>query len=235
MTDNAPVALEELKPGTGVSGKINRLTLYGAMVNIGLDQDALLHISQLGNTDFRNVEDVLKAGDSLEAYVLKVDKKTSRVALTMVKPPSLPWESIRNNGVYKGVVTRLEKYGAFVDIGAERPGMVHVSEMTDGYVQSPEDVVHVGQEVEVRVIKLNRKQRKIDLSMKTPREEIIEVMEPGEAVPTAMELALRRARAMSENREERSAASARTQQRSPRVRKDEQDDIIIRTLRGHGK
>lgn len=241
MTDNAPVT-EELKPGTSVNGKVNRLTLYGPLVSIGQEQDALLHISQMGNTDFRNVEDVFKTGDSVDAYVLKVDKKSSRVALTMVKPPSLPWEGIRNNGTYKGVVTRIEKYGAFVDIGAERPGMVHVSEMTDGYVQSPEDVVKVGQEVEVRVIKLNRKQRKIDLSMKTPKEEIVEVMEPAEAVPTAMELALRRARAMSESREETRASvkSGGGRQRDSRESRGrnhnndfDQDDIMERTLRHH--
>lgn len=233
MSENAPLVLDELKPGTNVTGTVNRLTLYGALVNIGLDNDALLHISQMGNTDFRNVEDVLKTGDNVDAYVLKVDKKNARVALTMVKPPSLPWDAIRNNAVYEGEVIRIEKYGAFVDIGAERPGMVHVSEMTDGYVQSPEDVVRVGDRVQVRVIKLNRKQRKIDLSMKTPREEIEEVMEPAESLPTAMELALRRARAMSESRENTRAAAAMKNERG-RVR-NEQDDIISRTLRSHNK
>jgi small subunit ribosomal protein S1 len=238
MTDNAPTVNDELKPGTNVTGRVNRLTLYGPLVSIGLEQDALLHISQMGNTDFRNVEDLYKTGDNVDAYVLKVDKKTARVALTMVKPPSLPWDNIRNNGVYPGIVTRIEKYGAFIDIGAERPGMVHVSEMTDGYVQSPEDVVKVGQAVEVRVIKLNRKQRKIDLSMKTPKEEIIEVMEPAEAVPTAMELALRRARAMSETRGESRGATSKGggNNRSSRNRNSDDydpDEIMTRTLRNH--
>ncbi|MCU0511838.1 MAG: S1 RNA-binding domain-containing protein [Anaerolineae bacterium] len=237
MVENAPAVLDELKPGANVSGTIHKLTLYGALVSIGLEQDALLHISQMGNADFRNIEDVLKEGEALDAYVLKVDKKTARVALTMIKPPSLPWDAIRSNAVYEGEVIRIEKYGAFIDIGAERPGMVHVSEMTDGYVQSPEDVVKVGDKVQVRVIKTNRKQRKIDLSMKTPREEIVEVMEPTEAVPTAMELALRRARAMSESRDSARAAAMKASRAPVRNNRndDEQDDIMNRTLRSHNK
>lgn len=196
MTDEAiqaPQSIEELKIGTPVSGEITELTIYGAMVNIGLSQDAMLHISQLDKDDFRNVEDVLNKGDQLEAFVLKVNRDKERVALTMVKPPEVPWETIRVENTYQGTVTRIERFGAFVDIGAERPGMVHVSEMTDGYVQSPSDVVSVGDTVEVRVIKVDRRKRQIDLSMRTPVEEVAEAMEPDEEPPTAMAVALRKA------------------------------------------
>jgi predicted RNA-binding protein with RPS1 domain len=143
----------------------------------------------------------------------------------------LPWDSIQRNTLYNGIITRIEKFGAFVDIGAERPGMVHVSEMADGYVQSPSDVVKVGQAVEVRVIKLNKKNRQIDLTMKTPKEEVAKVAAPeaaeDENLPTAMELALRRARAMSErarvtvNREREREPEPR---RRPMRNHDEDDD-----------
>lgn len=231
---------ETLKPGTKVVGTVRHVTLYGALINIGAEQDALLHISQLENTDFRNLEDVMKPGEPVEAYVLKVDPITLRVALTMVKPPELPWDVIKSGGVYKGTVTRIEKFGAFIDIGAERPGMVHVSEMADGYVGAPSDVVKVGDEVEVRVIKLNRKRRQIDLSMKSPKEEMVIETEPEEKMPTAMELALRRARAMSETRTETrpdvrtdARALADELRRSKTRNKTDQDDIMSRTLRNH--
>lgn len=227
-TTKAPDSLETLEAGQAVSGTVSRLALYGAMVNIGLERDALLHISQLGKTDFRNIEEVLNPGDAVEAYVLKVDREQGRVALTTIKPPALPWEAIRNGEVYMGVVTRIEKFGAFIDIGAERPGMVHVSEMADGYIQAPSDVVSVGDHVEVRIIKLNRKKRQIDLSMKTPVEEVMQVMEPDEEVPTAMALALRRA---MEGQEPPAPASSRPA-RSKSTGRD-QDDIFSRTLRDH--
>lgn len=195
MTDEAPTAVlspQTLDAGTEVTGKVTYLAPYGAMVDIGMGQDALLHISQFGRTDFRNVEDVYSVGEEIQAWVLKVDKE-NRVALTLEKPPALPWNRIKQNETYIGVVERIESYGAFVDIGAERPGMVHVSEMADGYIQSPNDVVSVGDRVEVRVIKLNKGKRQIDLSMKTPAEEIEQIMEPDEIIPTPMELAFRKA------------------------------------------
>jgi len=220
----APLAIEDLNTGTPVTGKVTYLGVYGAMLDIGVETDALLHISQIGRSDFRNIEEVLKVGDEIEAYVLKVDNE-GHIALTTEKPPALPWNQIRKDGVYKGKVTRIEEYGAFIDIGAERAGMVHVSEMADGYVQSPNDVVKIGDEVDVRVIKLNRRNRQIDLSMKTPTAEIEEVMNPSDEIPSAMELAFRRA--------EKQSRRDRRGNKKDRRNWDEQDDIISRTLRNH--
>jgi ribosomal protein S1 len=194
------------------------------MVDIGLEHDALLHISQLGRSDFRNLEEVMQVGAAIEAYVLKIDSE-GRVALTTEKPPELPWSQIRKGNAYTGIVTRIEDYGAFIDIGAERPGMVHVSEMADGYVQSPKDVVNIGDEVDVRVIKLNRKNRQIDLSMKTPSEEIEQMLNPVDEVPSAMEIAFRRAQKQAQR-------DGRGNKKKERRRYD-QDDIISRTLRNH--
>jgi small subunit ribosomal protein S1 len=224
MSDaTAPLGNGDISAGTAVKGKVTYLGVYGAMVDIQQGRDALLHISQLGQTGFRNIEDVLKIGDEIEAYVLKVDG-ANRIALTMQKPPDLSWSHIKKGEVYTGVVTRIENYGAFVDIGAERPGMVHVSEMSDGYVQAPSDVVKVGDKVEVRVLNLNRKKHQIDLSMKTPEEEVVAVMEPAEDIPTPMELAFRRA--------QKQAQKDRKGKKEKNARYD-QDDIISRTLRSH--
>lgn len=221
-TATATLSVENLDVGTEVKGKVTYLAPYGAMIDIGVEREALLHISQIGRSDFRNIDDVMSIGDEVEAYVLKVDKE-SRVALTFEKPPELPWGNIRKGAVYAGTVIRIEGYGAFIDIGAERPGMVHVSEMADGYVQSPSDVVSVGQEVEVRVLKMNRRTRQIDLSMKSPEEDIQAVMEIDEAVPSAMEIAFRRA--------QKQADYDRRKNKKSKHRREEQDDIIERTLR----
>jgi small subunit ribosomal protein S1 len=222
--DTAPLATAEISTGMAVSGKVTYIGVYGAMIDIG-GQEALLHPSQLGRSDVRSIDDILKVGDEVNAYVFKVDNE-GRIALTMEKPPELTWNRIQKGEMYKGVVTRIEDYGAFVDIGAERPGMVHVSELTDGYVQSPNDVVKVGDEVEVRVIKLNRRNRQIDLSMKTPVEEIQQVMEPAEEVPSAMEMAFRRAEKQSQRGDKRT-------NKKERRRDWDEDDVISRTLRNH--
>ena len=120
----------------------------------------------LGKPNVRNVEDVVKAGEEITVYVLKVEKDTGRIALSLVKPPAMPWDDIKEGSTVTGTVVRLEKFGVFVDIGAERPGMIHVSELASGYVNSPSDVVKVGDEVKAQVIKVNRKKRRIDLSLK---------------------------------------------------------------------
>lgn len=218
-----PESVADLDVGTEVQGTVQHLGVYGAMIDVGVGRNALLHISQVGRNDFRDIQEVYNVGDEVTAYVLKVDDE-ERIALTLEKPPALPWSRIHKDGMYKGTVIRIENYGAFVDIGAERPGMVHVSELADGYVQSPEDVVSVGDEVEVRVIKLNRGKRQIDLSMKTPQEELAAAFEPSEELPSAMELAFRRAEKQS--RRDRSKGN----KKNKRYR-DDQDDIISRTLR----
>ncbi|QPC81444.1 30S ribosomal protein S1 [Phototrophicus methaneseepsis] len=229
MSDNAGTSIATLQPGDEVKGHVRHVGLYGAMVDIGAESDALLHLSQLGRKDFQNLEEVVKLGDEVEAFVLKVDEENKRIALTMVKPPALPWEAVKRGDTYKGTVTRIEPYGVFVDIGAERPGMVHISELTDGYVERPEDVVNIGDEVEARVIKMSRRNRQIDLSMRTPEEEVTAAMAPEEEIPTAMEIALRRA----QQHAQRNTTPRKASKGGARRPRRDQDDIYRRTLRDH--
>ncbi|MEP7291371.1 MAG: S1 RNA-binding domain-containing protein, partial [Chloroflexota bacterium] len=165
-----PSSMDELESGMALTGRIKRIELFGAFVDVGVGHDGLLHISQLGRPNVRNVEDVVKVGEEVTVYVLRVEKETGRIALSLEQPPAVSWDTIQEGGVVTGKVVRLEKFGVFVDIGAERPGMIHVSELASGYVNSPSDVVKVGDEVQARIIKVNKKKHRIDLSLKAMEE-----------------------------------------------------------------
>ena len=225
-----PSSIEELEPRMALRGKVKRLELFGAFVDIGVGKDALLHISQLNQSNVRNVEDVLSVDEEITVYVLRVDKGEGRVALSMTMPPEMTWDDLKEGDTVSGTVVRIENFGVFVDVGAERPGMVHVSELASGYVQSPSDVVKVGDEVEARILKINKRKRQIDLTMR-PVEEAVEVFldEEEEEVPTAMEIALRRAMSQSDDTPQRSA-----QAKTRKQNREQQEDIISRTLRNHG-
>ncbi len=229
---SAPKSAGELLPKMELRGTVKRIELYGAFVDIGIGKDALLHISQLGQANVRNVEDVVKSGEEITVYVLKVDPSTERGQLSLVKPPDFTWEELREGTVVTGKVVRVETFGAFIDIGAERPAMVHVKEMADEYVNSAADRVKIGDVVEARIIKVDRKKRQIDMSMKAAEEPVF-VPEADEeessAIPTAMELALREA--MDIKQEARDRRSKRERGDRNKQRRYEQDEIIARTLR----
>lgn len=168
-SDNAAVTLE---PKTKLSGKVLKTTLAGALVDVGQTIPGVIHISQLSTDPVNKVEDIVKEGQTVEVWVRRVKK--DRIELTMVQPLALEWKEIEPEMVVKGKVVRLEAYGAFVDIGAERPGMIHVSELAHGYVKTPGEIVKEGDEVEAKVLDVNRKKKQIKLSMKALEPEIEE-------------------------------------------------------------
>jgi ribosomal protein S1 len=219
-------SLSSIKPGQKIEGKVSKVELFGAFVDVGLDHPGLIHISQLKRGRVNRVQDIVNEGDEVEVWVQKVDPNSNRLELTMIKPTEVKWGDIKPGNSYQGQVVRLEKFGAFVDIGAERHGLVHVSEMRDDYVRDPAEVVSVGDTIEVRVLDVDRRKRQIRLSMKVDTEEILEEVEPAEEIPTAMELALRQA--LDENEEK----PAETRKQGPKRKKQSQqmEDILSRTL-----
>jgi small subunit ribosomal protein S1 len=161
-----------LEPKTKLSGKVLKTTLAGALVDVGQAVPGVVHISQLSKDAINKVEDVVKEGQTVDVWVRRVKK--DRIELTMIEPLALDWKEIEPDMVVKGKVVRLETYGAFVEIGAERPGMIHVSELAHGYVKTPNEIVKEGDEIEAKVLEVNRKKKQIKLSMKALEPEIEE-------------------------------------------------------------
>lgn len=172
MTETSPVTA--LEPKAKLAGKIVKTTLAGALVDVGQPLPGVLHISQLQRDPVNKVEDVLREGQAVEVWVRRVRK--DRIELTMIEPLRYDWKDMQPDMVVNGKVVRLETYGAFVDIGAERPGMIHISELSRGYVKDAKDVVKEGDEVEAKILSVDAKKRQIRLSLKAlqPEPELVE-------------------------------------------------------------
>jgi small subunit ribosomal protein S1 len=181
VTDNETSV--EIKPKTHFTGKVVKISLAGAAIDIGQAMPAVLHVSQIvppSEEPIKRVSDVLQIGQEIEVWVKRV--KEDHVELTMFRPLDLEWRDLKKGMAVKGTVVRLEKFGAFIEIGAERPGLVHISEMAHGYVKQPSDLVKEGDEVEAEVLDVNRRKKQIKLSMKALLPEPVKVEEPVRAV-----------------------------------------------------
>jgi ribosomal protein S1 len=240
----------ELKPKAQLTGKVVKTTLAGAIVDVGQAVPGIVHISQLQSEPVKRVEDVVQVGQEVNVWVRKA--KADRIELTMIEPLGLEWRELKPETVIKGKVIRLETYGAFVEIGAERPGLVHISEMAHGYVKTPQEVVKEGDEVDVMVLEVDRKKKQIRLSMKAiqpepeeavreeasprperkrgakkgkPKTEVYE-MEKEPSVPelTAFELAWQAAL-------DRSKAEKAAKNKKNKTENKDQEDIFDRTLK----
>lgn len=162
---------EQLESGQSFKGTVKKLNMAAALVDIGTEKPAVLHISQLvapNRERITKVEDLLTVGQEVDVFVRREEDKV--IQLTMVKPLALPWRKIEDGMTVKGTIVRLETFGAFVDVGAERPGLVHISEIAHGYVKTPGDVLKEGQEIEVQVLESNRRKKQIKLSIKALQE-----------------------------------------------------------------
>jgi len=172
MTAPEIAPIPALEPKTKLSGKILKTTLAGALVDVGQNIPGVIHISQLSKDAINKVDDVVKEGQMVDVWVRRVKK--DRIELTMIQPLGLDWKEIEPDMVVKGKVVRLETYGAFVEIGAERPGMIHVSELAHGYVKTPSEIVKEGDEIEAKVLEVDRKKKQIKLSIKALEPEVEE-------------------------------------------------------------
>ena len=157
--------------GTKVKGKIRNLTSYGAFIELEEGLDGMIHVSDISWTrKINHPSEVLKKGDEVEAIVLEVDKPNQRIALGLKQLATDPWENIET--LYKvgdlvtGKVTKLASFGAFVGLAHDIDGLVHISQVSEERVEKIKNVLKVDQEVTARVIKIDRADRRIGLSIK---------------------------------------------------------------------
>jgi len=216
--------LADLQRKMKLSGTVKKVELFGAFVDVGVGRDGLVHISALSRQQVNRVEDIVKEGDTVTVWVRRVDPQAGRIDLTMVEPSALEWDEIKPGQQYQGKVVKIERFGAFVEIGAERPGLIHISELATWRVEEVSEIVKMGQEVEVKVLAVDARKKQIKLSMKALDVEAPEVEAPEEAPLTAMQLAMQRAMGTNDDRRRGRRGKDRDRDR------DEQEDILSRTL-----
>ncbi len=220
---------DDLRPGLQTEGKVVRLEKFGAFVDIGMETDGLVHISEMAAGRVNKPSDVVSEGDVVTVWVKEADRKARRISLTMVSPPDVDLRTLKPDTILTGRVVRLENFGAFVDIGAGRDGLIHITEMGRGYVGNPSEILSVGEDIQVRVLEVDPRKGRISLSMKDLPSEQVATETIGEEAPSSMELAFRLA--MDDDDMPFPIKPDRRRRKERRRRDEEQDDIIERTLR----
>ncbi|KAB2443487.1 30S ribosomal protein S1 [Bacillus luti] len=167
-------AISSLKEGDVVEGTVQRLTDFGAFVNVG-GVDGLVHISQISHERVEQPSEVLEQGQKVKVKVLSVDADTQRISLSIKAAQPGPWENvageIKAGEIREGVVKRLVTFGAFVEILPGVEGLVHVSQIANRHVKNPNEVLEMGQEVTVKVLEVHVAEKRISLSIKEALEE----------------------------------------------------------------
>jgi small subunit ribosomal protein S1 len=180
--------------GTRVKGKVRNLTSYGAFVELEEGIDGMIHVSDISWTrKINHPSEVLKKGDEVEATVLEVDRPNQRIALGMKQLGADPWEKIdqfyKVGDLVTGKVTKLASFGAFVGLQHDIDGLVHISQISEERVEKIKNVLKAGQDVTARVIKIDRGERRIGLSIKAAaysdeqlkeEQKILDALKPGE-------------------------------------------------------
>ncbi|MCI0498960.1 MAG: 30S ribosomal protein S1 [Planctomycetales bacterium] len=166
------VAGQKYPVGTIVTTKVTSLTNYGAFVEIEPGIDGLIHISDLSWTKkYNHPGEALQKGQEVKCVVLEVDEEKHRVSLGLKQLTEDPWvraipEKYIPGQIVKGAVTKLTNFGVFVELEPDLEGLLHISELSDAKVDSPQDVVKIGDELEVKILRVDTDSRKIGLSLR---------------------------------------------------------------------
>lgn len=193
------VLAEKYPAGSRIKGKVRNMTSYGAFVEIENDIDGMIHVSDMSWTrKINNPNEMLKVGDEVEAVILDIDPQQQRISLGLKQIEEDPWANI--NDLYKigdvvtGKVTKITTFGAFIELTHKIDGLVHISQISKDRVEKVKDKLSLGQEIEARVIKIDRDERRIGLSikaleegfseedLKAAGEEVSAALKPGEAL-----------------------------------------------------
>ncbi len=174
-----------LQVGDVIEGTVSRITNFGAFVDIG-GVDGLVHISEMAWYRVESPHDVVKEGDQVKVKVLKVDPEQEKVSLSIKAAQPSPWENaaqeIKPGDTVKGIVKRLAPFGAFVEVRPGVEGLVHISQIANRRIGTPQEVLEEGQEVEAKVLDINPDEERMSLSIRELLED-----ERAEAVQTYTE------------------------------------------------
>ena len=157
--------------GGTIKGEIRNLTPYGAFVELEDGIDGMIHVSDLSWTrKINHPSEILKKGEEIEAAVLEIDKTNQRISLGVKQLENDPWSEIdtrfKVGDLVKGTVAKIASFGAFVQLEDDIDGLVHISQLSEDHVAKVKDVIKVGDDVEARVIKVDKVERRIGLSIK---------------------------------------------------------------------
>ena len=157
--------------GKQVKGQVRNMTAYGAFVELEEGIDGMVHVSDLSWTKkINHPSEVLKKGDEVEAVVIDIDKANQRISLGVKQIETDPWKEIEGKfkvgDVVKGTVSKIANFGAFIELPGDIDGLVHISQISEDRVEKVKDVLKPGQEVEARVIKIDKTERRLGLSIK---------------------------------------------------------------------
>ncbi len=206
--------LESLKKGERRHGVVSSIVNFGAFVDIGGGVDGLVHVSELSWKHVDHPSEIVSVGQEVEVEILDVDLERERVSLSLKATQEDPWREFERKHqageIIDGTVTKLVPFGAFVRVGEGIEGLVHISELSDQHVESPEQVVSVGQEVRVKVVDVDVSRRRISLSTRRVAEEPELLPEPElQAEPTEAISADLVPEPSAETRQELEAATTR--------------------------
>lgn len=173
--------------GKQVRGKVRNMTAYGAFIELEEGIDGMVHVSDLSWTrKINHPSEILKKNDEIDAVVIDIDKANQRISLGVKQIEDDPWREIENRfkigDLVQGKVTKIANFGAFVALPGEIDGLVHISQISEDHIAKVKDALKIGQEVEARVIKVDRVERRIGLSIKAANYSEEQVRKESEAM-----------------------------------------------------
>ena len=161
--------VEELTEGETREGRVTGISSFGAFVDLG-GADGLIHISELSWEPVKSPEDVVKVGEEVKVFVLKVDRENLKIALSLRRLQPEPWETVHEKfhvgQVLDATVTKLANFGAFARLDGGIEGLIHISELSEETISHPRDVVNEGDELQVRILRIEPERRRLGLSIK---------------------------------------------------------------------
>lgn len=166
--------IEELDEGETRRGKVTGISHFGAFVDLG-GADGLIHISELSWDQVSSPDEVVRIGDELDVYVLRVDAKNKRIALSLRRLQPEPWQTIsdryQTDDIVNASVTKLTNFGAFARVEGSVEGLIHISELTNRMISHPREVVREGQVIRVKILRIEPERRRLGLSLKQAEDE----------------------------------------------------------------